>query len=211
MSVQRRLFDKQESMVSIADNIRKLEQNLKNVNQSLDAIKKDFAAIGGVLNARPSNRSVNLITYTMDASDKESVEHTRPIAFTLRSANVSAESWKGLLQKICVTLIERDRNQFRLATKECKWSHRFSSYEVEHSNWAEIRTDTEEGTGFYFYPALAADETRITIVELLSQFGYKKEELRFEICLKPKFLPERGKVPQSWKRHSLEKRGSGIP
>ena len=92
MSVQRRLFDKQESMVSIADNIRKLEQNLKNVNQSLDAIKKDFATIGGVLNARPSNRSVNLITYTMDASDKESVEHTRPIAFTLRSTYVSAES-----------------------------------------------------------------------------------------------------------------------
>ena len=179
MSAQRRLIDEQELMVAIADNIRKLEQNLKNVNQSLDAIKKDFAAIGGILNPRPPNRSVDLITYTMDASDKESVEHTRPIASTFKSTNISAVSWKGLLQKNCVLLIERDRNQFRLSTKECKWSHRFSSYEVEHSNWAEIRTDTEEGTGFYFYPALATDETRITIVELLSQFGYKKDELRF--------------------------------
>ena len=200
------MFDEREAMESIADNISKLEKNLKNVNQALNSIKKDFAAIGSALNPPPLNRSVNLITYTMDASDKESVEHTRPVAFTLRATNVSATSWKGLLQKICVILIERDRDQFRLSTKECKWSHRFSSYEVEHSNWTEIRTDTEEGTGFYFYPALAADETRITIVELLSKFGYKKDELIFEICLKPRFLPERGKVPQSWKRRSLEER-----
>ena len=70
-------------MESIADNISKLEKNLKNVNQALNSIKKDFAAIGNALNPRRLNRSVNLITYTMDASDKESVEHTRPVAFTL--------------------------------------------------------------------------------------------------------------------------------
>lgn len=211
MSAQRRLFDKQELMVSIADNICKLEQSIKNVNQSLDAIKKDFAAIGGVLDTRKSNRSVDLITYAMNASDKESVEHTRPIAFTLKSTKFPVKSWKRLLEKICVELIQRDSDHFWLATRKCKWAHRFSSNEVERRGWTEIRTDTEEGTGFYFYPALAADETRITIVELLSQFGYKNDELRFEICLGSKFMPKRGKVPQSWKRRSLEKRGSGIP
>ena len=193
------LNQRQESLELIINRIRTLERAFQEVNQCVKEMKGALVQTEG--KQKKEVRRKRRDTYTMDATDKESVEHTRPIALTLRSNKRSVGSWADLLEEICILLIEKDCFQFSLAARECKQSHGFSDIRVEKKHWREIKKDAEDGTGFYFYPSLQADESRLTILQLLSYFGYKKAELIFELSLKPKFLPKHeGKVPQSWKQ-----------
>ena len=143
------------------------------MNQCVKEIKGALAQIGG--GQKEEVHGNKQASYTISASENYDVEHTKPVAFVLKGTRRKVRAWKTLVLDLCKILNDEDNNQFHSALWRSECSKWFSTFR-KNNYWVQI-----EGTNTHVYTVFPAPDAWEVAIELITCFGYEKDDLTFEL------------------------------